>query len=241
MNFALLLFLVWPQIAAAFGPVRPAVRTTSYQDMVRTSPLYDVTSMDVFWSSHVDQENTDITKQTIRPLHQNWWPVITTEAIDPTRPNSIELLNQKLVLFFADGQWKCLRDRCSHRFAPLSEGRVVKSCLQCAYHGWEFDGTGSCQRAPQTSEATPRNVPAVEAFPVRIKAGMVFVWADPPSSKQLGESIPLPIFPLLEEWYKIRGDSSCFMRDLPYGYELLGENLLDLSHLPFSHHGVGGT
>lgn len=30
------------------------------------------------------------------------------------------------------------------------------------------------------------------------------------------------------------------MRDLPYGQELLGENLLDLSHLPFSHHSLGG-
>ena len=30
-----------------------------------------------------------------------------------------------------------------------------------------------------------------------------------------------------------------FQRDLPYGFEYLGENLADVSHLPFSHHSVG--
>ena len=29
------------------------------------------------------------------------------------------------------------------------------------------------------------------------------------------------------------------MRDLPYGVEYLGENLADISHVPFSHHSVG--
>ena len=36
-----------------------------------------------------------------------------------------------------------------------------------------------------------------------------------------------------------RGTARGFQRDLPYGYELLGENLADISHLPFSHHSVG--
>lgn len=34
--------------------------------------------------------------------------------------------------------------------------------------------------------------------------------------------------------------SDWFVRDLPYGYDALVENLLDPSHVPFSHHGVMG-
>jgi Pheophorbide a oxygenase len=49
----------------------------------------------------------------------------------------------------------------------------------------------------------------------------------------------LPISALLQRFVEFYGDDACFMRDLPYGMELLGENLLDLSHLPFSHHSVG--
>ncbi len=29
-----------------------------------------------------------------------------------------------------------------------------------------------------------------------------------------------------------------YYRELPYGYDVLAENLLDPSHLPFAHHGV---
>ena len=67
---------------------------------------------------------------------------------------------------------------------------------------------------------------------------MVWVWPDP-STCAMAESVPLPIPPLLEQFVKDY-PNTCFMRDLPYGLELLGENLLDISHLPFSHHSVGG-
>ncbi|CAM9980802.1 unnamed protein product [Ectocarpus fasciculatus] len=41
-----------------------------------------------------------------------------------------------------DGGWKAFADRCPHRWAPLSEGRVDQESgrLQCIYHGWEFEG-----------------------------------------------------------------------------------------------------
>eukprot|EP00547_Thalassionema_nitzschioides_P010851 CAMPEP_0194258942 /NCGR_PEP_ID=MMETSP0158-20130606/42441_1 /TAXON_ID=33649 /ORGANISM="Thalassionema nitzschioides, Strain L26-B" /LENGTH=157 /DNA_ID=CAMNT_0038998535 /DNA_START=1 /DNA_END=471 /DNA_ORIENTATION=- len=68
---------------------------------------------------------------------------------------------------------------------------------------------------------------------------MVFVWADLASYEEIGKSISPPIFRDLERLIESQGEVSCFMRDLPYGYELLGENLLDLSHLPYSHHSVG--
>lgn len=29
-----------------------------------------------------------------------------------------------------------------------------------------------------------------------------------------------------------------YYRELPYGWEVLAENLMDPSHLPFAHHGV---
>ena len=31
-----------------------------------------------------------------------------------------------------------------------------------------------------------------------------------------------------------------FMREMPYGHDILLENVLDPSHVPFSHHGVIG-
>ncbi|CAM9204588.1 unnamed protein product, partial [Heterosigma akashiwo] len=218
-------------------------------------------------SSMIDANNTDDgnnDSSSIRPLHQHWWPVSVLTALDKSCPNGVELLGMRLVLFHdtENEEWKCLEDMCSHRFAPLSEGRVVtyspqpkecasdqpaegsgsscKTCIQCAYHGWEFDGQGSCTHIPQKGEeaAMQANVSPVQSFPVRLDVGIVWVWADP-ETRGFSDAIPLPISPLLRRWHEKHGDGAAFMRDLPYGMELLGENLLDLSHLPFSHHSVG--
>ena len=216
------------------------------------------------------------TTLALRPLQQNWWPVILESALDKNRPNPIELLDQKLVIWKQGndddddnddgGSWSCLQDQCAHRFAPLSEGRMITSIandgptsddegncgsgcsptrrLQCAYHGWEFDKDGSCARIPQqmvddnNSKKSSNNNIGVQSYPLRVEAGMVWVWSDP-STKELATTVQVPISNLLQRFHKSGGTARGFMRDLPYGMELLGENLVDISHLPFSHHSVG--
>ena len=138
----------------------------------------------------------------------------------------------------------CLDDRCAHRFAPLSEGRILNnatssglSCLQCSYHGWEFNNEGSCNRIPQASENAKSNkLCSLQSYPIQIAANMIFVWADPNTKPTSDEQ---PISNLLKRFDETGGTARGFQRDLPYGFELLGENLADISHLPFSHHSVG--
>jgi phenylpropionate dioxygenase-like ring-hydroxylating dioxygenase large terminal subunit len=48
----------------------------------------------------------------------------------------------------ADGRRRVARDVCPHRRAPLSAGRVEDGHLTCAYHGWSFDGSGTCRALP---------------------------------------------------------------------------------------------
>ena len=115
--------------------------------------------------SDSEQENDEL-----RPFHQNWWPVAAIASLDKDRPNPITVLGKSLVVFHDGSSWRVLDDFCSHRFAPLSEGRVVpapalgnnddkqetSSCrqnyIQCAYHGWEFDSHGVCTRVPQIEQ-----------------------------------------------------------------------------------------
>lgn len=202
-----------------------------------------------------EDTKTDSSKRSTegpRPLTQNWWPVTMAAALDPSRPNPIELLDKKLVLWRdSSSSWSCLEDQCAHRCAPLSEGRVVpwkdyesgdKKCLQCAYHGWEFNGVGSCTRIPQLQTSKKKQnaiTKPIKNYPVREEAGMIWVWADP-LHRELAQSVALPISSLLRRFEQAGMAANGFMRDLPYGYELLGENLVDISHLPFSHHSVGG-
>ena len=46
------------------------------------------------------------------------------------------------------GQAVAMADRCPHRFAPLSLGRVVGDAVECGYHGLTFDCSGRCIRNP---------------------------------------------------------------------------------------------
>ena len=71
------------------------------------------------------------------------------------------------------------------KIATLQEGRVDENgWLQCSYHGWSFDGDGSCRRIPQASsegpEARAAGSPRACAvkLPTMISQGLLFVWPD---------------------------------------------------------------
>lgn len=48
------------------------------------------------------------------------------------------------------GNPACIRDECAHRACPLSIGKIVNGHVSCPYHGWEYDGSGSCVKMPST-------------------------------------------------------------------------------------------
>lgn len=70
-----------------------------------------------------------------------------------------------------EGAVVAMRDRCPHRFAPLSKGKVVDDCIQCPYHGLMFDASGQCVSAP-LQEDPPRSI-KVQTFPVVERHGIV--------------------------------------------------------------------
>jgi phenylpropionate dioxygenase-like ring-hydroxylating dioxygenase large terminal subunit len=73
-----------------------------------------------------------------------WYPVIPLENLQDG-PQRFELLGQGLVLFLdADGEPAALEDRCCHRSARLSGGKVCAGKIACPYHGWQFERTRSC-------------------------------------------------------------------------------------------------
>lgn len=77
-----------------------------------------------------------------------------------------------------------MRDACPHRGAALSEGRMTAGGhLQCAYHGWTFDGaTGSCisiPRTPLTAAALAGTRACGQAQPVRVQQGIVWMHLAP--------------------------------------------------------------
>ncbi|XP_042956400.1 pheophorbide a oxygenase, chloroplastic-like [Carya illinoinensis] len=117
----------------------------------------------------------------------HWYPVSLIKDLDPLLPTPFQLLGRDLVLWFDRFacEWVAFDDKCPHRLSPLSEGRIDEGGnLQCSYHGWSFDGCGSCARIPQASSEGPEaravksSRACVTKFSTMQSQGLLFVWPD---------------------------------------------------------------
>lgn len=167
-----------------------------------------------------------------------WHPVFYVEDLDKTKPTPFTLLELNLVIWW-DGKtasWRVLEDKCPHRLAPLSEGRIAEDgLLECPYHGWAFTAEGACDRIPQqpadgTAETSKRA--CVRSFPAAVRQGLLFVY---PGTAENADRVAVPVIDAMEEspdeWVCLNT-----FRDLPYDALTLLENVLDSSHVPFTHH-----
>jgi len=171
-----------------------------------------------------------------------WYPVHYIEDLDKTKPTRFTLLEQNIVIWWDPkaAAWRVFADQCPHRLAPLSEGRVnEEGLLECPYHGWAFSGSGTCEHIPQASsegEAHLSNRACAQSMPTAVYQGLLFVY---PGKAENAEKVPVPgIDPLEEEpdgWVLLNT-----FRDLPYDALTLLENVLDASHIPYTHHETVG-
>jgi len=146
-----------------------------------------------------------------------------------------KILGEPVVLFrTASGALGALEDRCCHRAMPLSEGHVEGEIIRCCYHGLEFNTAGNCTRVPG-QDRVPR-LAAVRKYPVVELDAVIWIWMG-----DAGKADPaqVPRHP----WH----DSSKWTwRGVYYhldaGWELLVDNLMDLTHLAYVHAGtIGGN
>lgn len=157
-----------------------------------------------------------------------WYVAGWSHELAAGRIEARTVIEQPLALYRrGDGSVVVLEDRCCHRFAPLSMGRLEQDDLRCMYHGLKFAPDGRCIEIPG-QKLIPQSA-CVRRYPAAERGGWIWVWmgdaaaADPASIPQ---SVPL-------------GDPSYCMlsgrMDYDAHYLLIDDNLLDLSHLSFAH------
>jgi phenylpropionate dioxygenase-like ring-hydroxylating dioxygenase large terminal subunit len=118
-------------------------------------------------------------------------------------------------------------DRCPHRGAPLSLGKLGSRGLTCAYHGWTFGRDGRCLSRPGTGATASNADIRVPVFPARERDGLIWISAK--------DSNPLPPRALELDPAKRR-----FLAQLSWRAPILEaqENFLDALHTPFIHPGL---
>ncbi len=76
-------------------------------------------------------------------LKNTWYVAAWSEEVTEAALLGRKILDIPVVLYRDNaGEVVALTDRCPHRFAPLSMGKIVNGCVECPYHGLRFNGSG---------------------------------------------------------------------------------------------------
>jgi phenylpropionate dioxygenase-like ring-hydroxylating dioxygenase large terminal subunit len=170
-------------------------------------------------------------------LRNAWYVAAWSEAVGDGGVLGITILKEPVVLYRqGNGEVVALEDRCAHRFAPLSMGQVVGgNRIQCPYHGLEYDKSGACVLNPHGNKNIPSRA-RVKSYPVTEKHKAIWVWM----GDQPAEHSKVPDFSVMDnvpEPHTTKLDKIMVKAN----YELVIDNLLDLSHTSFLHAGILGN
>jgi len=161
------------------------------------------------------------------PLDQWYVAGFSSELTD--KPIGRTFLNQKVVLFrTGDGQVAALEDRCCHRSLPLSCGTVENTGVRCGYHGLLYAPTGLCIEIPGQVR-----IPAkakVKAYHVVEKNQIIWIWM--PKVEDAAPTRDAPDYSCHDD-PRYQFGSGNYHYNAPW--QLIHDNLLDLSHLGYVH------
>jgi phenylpropionate dioxygenase-like ring-hydroxylating dioxygenase large terminal subunit len=162
---------------------------------------------------------------------QHWYAVARAKDLGRRKPMAVRLFGRALVLFRdSTGHSVILEDRCAHRQAPLSAGKVCAGRLQCPYHGWIYDGSGRVVRVPALGAGAVLSddlhgtvLPSVE------QDGLIWAWPGHAAASAGPRRIAT---------FDEPGWTRFTMRTLFRGsVEACLENFLDCPHATFVHRG----
>lgn len=147
------------------------------------------------------------------------------------------ILNEPVVLYRTSrGEAVAVQGRCPHRHYPLGESKRVGDAIQCGYHGITFDAGGKCTFVP--SQTAVPGVYSIKSYPLVERGLWAWIWTGDPD---LADENLIP--DLAEIGFGLDGYQSapCYSLYVEGRYQLLNDNLLDLTHLGYLHRTSIGT
>ena len=166
----------------------------------------------------------------IRYLMNAWYVAALSTEVDDEILFRRKILDISILLYRKhNGEPVAMRDRCAHRFLPLSMGKREGDIVVCHYHGLKYDYTGKCVHSPHGDGRIPKAA-VVQSFPVVERDGFLWIWlgdtekADPSKildCSMLSKSPKDAVF-----YFAIRNNAN---------YELMTDNIMDLTHIDHLH------
>lgn len=162
-------------------------------------------------------------------IKNQWYAIMQSKEVK-NKPIGVTRMGEKLVLWRdQNGELNCIYDRCCHRGASLSLGKVVDGKVECPFHGLLYDGSGKVTTIPANGkfEKVPERF-KVNGYKVTEDHGLIWLWYGDQNYEDKPE---IPFFKDLKDGF--RYDTFSEVWDVHYTRAI--ENQLDVVHLPFVH------
>ena len=168
-------------------------------------------------------------------LRRYWMPIAGVSEFESCHTKAIRLMGEDLVLYKdLSGNFGLIDRHCPHRRADMSFGMAEENGLRCSYHGWAFDASGQCVAQPFQDTVFPeRNFKCsvkTLAYPVEIKAGLVWAYMGP---------LPAPCVPDWEPFSRPNGFTQIVISSIPCNWFQCQENSIDPVHFEWMHENWG--
>jgi len=170
----------------------------------------------------------------MKALKNTWYAAAWDLELKPGAILARRILNQALVLYRdAEGLPVAAADRCPHRLAPLSAGRLEEGQLRCMYHGLLFGKGGRCVEVPGQEMISPNL--KLKTYPLVERDRYLWIWMGDPA---LADPALIPDAHWLADpnWRALPG----YLHYDRANYVTVMDNLLDFSHLGFVHENTLG-
>jgi phenylpropionate dioxygenase-like ring-hydroxylating dioxygenase large terminal subunit len=165
-----------------------------------------------------------------------WYIVAESKDLQNDKVIEARLFDEWLALFRDEsGKAVAIEDCCLHRCAQLSKGFVKQGKLQCAYHGWVYNGEGVVTEIPSEGKPQAGAKPShrrARRFQVCESDDYIYACPADPASALTAEQIR----PFRIPFYKEKGWAAIRLKNLFHNNVTnCAENFVDIPHTAFVH------
>jgi phenylpropionate dioxygenase-like ring-hydroxylating dioxygenase large terminal subunit len=160
----------------------------------------------------------------------NLWYLVADAREIANEPVGLTRLGRHIVVWRDErGEINVIEDRCPHRGARLSRGRVQGGRITCTYHGLQLNGEGVITATPPTPDCPFVGDKAVRSYPCReLKGGVWVYFSENPDTQP-------PDMVLPEEFSSDEWSSFLFTQEWNCNYQVVLDNRLDPMHGSYLH------
>jgi 3-ketosteroid 9alpha-monooxygenase subunit A len=172
-----------------------------------------------------------------------WFQIAWSDDVGPGEVKPLHYFDQDLVVFRTEsGKVAVLNAHCLHMGghlafggsrSPRRSGSVVGECIECPWHGWQWDTNGCNALIPYSKR--PNSAQRIPSWPVREIYGMILLWHDQAGSAPGWEPRQIPEFES-DDYHPVDPHGARQVwRDRHVQPQFVAENHVDIAHVKFVH------